>query len=338
MTGLSNRNGLSLGYRLSLGAGLSLGDGLSFSGARSFSFVGSGLPVGATLTRASTGWYFDSSVSLTSAAVDVARFTYDPAGTGLQGLLVEPAATNSVPNASAGGAVPGTPGTAPNNWAVSGIINAVTRTIVGSGTENGVPYVDIRYVGTPSATSSLVISPEASGVVAAVAGQSWAGQMYLRLVGGAFTNLLAYLQFVTFNNVGGVTDINNGPVINPTTAALKAQQFGNMRTLIGATTVSVIHRLVLEYTIGLAIDVTVRVGLPQLVQAPAASSPIVTTSAAVTRAADVLSLAMPNGTYNIDITRVSGVTNLTGVVVTGGTYAVSTDPSPLRNIATRRTA
>ncbi|HTE37215.1 MAG TPA: hypothetical protein VK630_11780, partial [Reyranella sp.] len=76
-----------------------------------FNFLSGTLPAGATLTRASIGWYFNSSLALASAATDVGRWTYDPTDGGLQGLLVEPAATNSFRNASAAGAVAGTPGT-----------------------------------------------------------------------------------------------------------------------------------------------------------------------------------------------------------------------------------
>lgn len=39
----------------------------------------------------------------------------------------------------------------------------------------------------------------------------------------------------------------------------------------------------------------------------------------------------------IDIERLSGVTRLSGQVVTGGTYTVPTDVSPLRRVALRRT-
>jgi len=73
-------------------------------------------------------------------------------------------------------------------------------------------------------------------------------------------------------------------------------------------------------------------------QGSGASSPIKTSSAAVTRAADVLSLAMIDGTYDIDITRASGVTNVVGTVVSGGSYTVPTDRSPLQSVVARRVA
>lgn len=55
------------------------------------------MPTGVTFTRASTGWYFNSSGNLTSAATDVPRFDYGvPGGVVLFGLLTEKASTNNL--------------------------------------------------------------------------------------------------------------------------------------------------------------------------------------------------------------------------------------------------
>ncbi|MGQ3301774.1 hypothetical protein [Reyranella sp.] len=63
------------------------------TGPRTYSFLNGALPPGAPLTRASTGWYFDSAGVLQSAANDAPRFTYGPSTLALQGLLNEPART-----------------------------------------------------------------------------------------------------------------------------------------------------------------------------------------------------------------------------------------------------
>lgn len=62
---------------------------------RVFEFSGGVMPVGATLTRASAGTRIDASGALVSEAADVARFDHDPATGAVRGLLVEPAATNA---------------------------------------------------------------------------------------------------------------------------------------------------------------------------------------------------------------------------------------------------
>ena len=310
---------------------------ISFVGG-TFFFLGGSLPPGATLTRASTGWYFDSSGVLQSASTDVARFTHNPGTLALEGLLVEPAATNSIRNASAGGAVPGTPGTAPTNWVVTSSLNNVTREIIGTGTEDGIPYIDVKYSGTPNATATIAIRSEATSIVAATLGQTWVAGQFVRLVGGTLTNLTNIATVILEANSGGIVVASGSAATAPTSAALRTQWFKYTRVLSNVTVAFVAQDFRFTHTNGQAIDATFRIGLPQLVQAPAASSPIVTTSAAITRAADVLSLALVDGTYSIDITRASGVTNLTGVAVSGGSYTVPTDVSPLQSVIARRTA
>lgn len=54
------------------------------------------------------------------------------------------------------GAAAGTPGAMPINWSVAGLLNGITRSIVGTGTENGIPYVDIRFAGTATSSFSRV--------------------------------------------------------------------------------------------------------------------------------------------------------------------------------------
>lgn len=71
------------------------------AGNRSYDFSGATMPAGATLERASTGTRFNSSGVLVSAAIDAARFDYDPATLALLGLLVEPQRTNHAPNSAA---------------------------------------------------------------------------------------------------------------------------------------------------------------------------------------------------------------------------------------------
>jgi len=86
-----------------------------------------------------------------------------------------------------------------------------------------------------------------------------------------------------------------------------------------------------SYTTGTAIDLTLRIGSPQLEQQAVASSPIPTTAAAVTRPADVLTLATTPGTYDIQIQRRSGSTLLAATAV-GTSYVVPSDPSPLVSV------
>jgi hypothetical protein len=73
------------------------GGGLAATaGGASFdqSFLTGSLGTGAVFTRASAGWYYNSSGVLVSAAVNAPRFDYDPVTLQPKGLLLEDTATN----------------------------------------------------------------------------------------------------------------------------------------------------------------------------------------------------------------------------------------------------
>jgi hypothetical protein len=57
---------------------------------------GGALPSGATFTRGSSGWYFNSAGVLTQAGLNVARFDYDPSTFTPLGYLAEPQSTNAI--------------------------------------------------------------------------------------------------------------------------------------------------------------------------------------------------------------------------------------------------
>lgn len=59
-----------------------------------YDFVTGSLPTGVSFTRASSGWRYNSAGLLVSEATDVPRFQYDPATLTPRGLLIEAAATN----------------------------------------------------------------------------------------------------------------------------------------------------------------------------------------------------------------------------------------------------
>lgn len=300
-----------------------------------FNFGGS-LPPGVTLTRASTGGYFDSAGVLQSAANDVARFNYNPSTLALEGLLNEPARTNGIRNNTTVGGVAGSPGTAPTLVGLSAAPAGVTRTI-SFGTEDGFEYIDVSYAGTPTSSSALTLNGAISSSIAGTSGQTFTNSMYGRLVAGSFTNVALEIR-VLGRLGGGSTSESTVSTISPTSAALRTQRYSITRTMTNPLTVTVDGYFAANYTNALPFDFTLRIGLQQIELGSDASSPIKTSSAAVTRAADVLSLAMIDGTYDIDITRASGVTNVIGAVVSGGSYTVPTDLSPLQSVVARRVA
>lgn len=290
------------------------------------------LPTDASLTRASTGWYFNSTPALASAATDAGRWNYNPTSGTLEGLLNEAAVTNSLRNATGTG---GSGSTLPTNWLAGGSLATMTQTVTSGQSEDGFACVDVRINGTPNATSSRSFEFDARTQIAALAAQTWVSSPYVRLSAGALTNTTVTHQLREYT-AAGATVATTSSTITPTSAALRTQRFDTTRLLTGGTTAFVNSYVNVAYTSGLAVDLTLRI-FAQLGQVATAGSPIVSTgSAAVTRAADALSLAVRNGTYNVDILRASGAQTLLAQVVSAGTYAVPNDTSPLQTVTLRK--
>jgi len=240
-----------------------------------------------TFTRASTATYFDSAGVLQSAAIDAPRLDFNPSTLAAQGLLIEESRTNSIRNNTMQGAVAGTPGTAPTNWVVSTATgNLTTREIVGTGTENGITYVDVRFVTSGAFTASIYA--DSSTGVAALNGQTWTSSFYIKLAGGSLTNLTMRLSIVENDSGGNFLAGADSAAFVPTSAALRTQRFAQTYTNTNASTAFEWGRIKFEFT-G-AGDVTLRIGLPQLEQGAFATSVIPTTTTALTRSADVASV------------------------------------------------
>jgi len=239
-----------------------------------------------TFTRASTATYFDSAGVLTSAAIDAPRLDYNPSTLAAQGLLIEEARTNSIRNNTAQGAVAGTPGTAPTNWAATTTGGVFTRTIVGTGTENGITYFEVRYQFSGAGTAT--VQYEQGMQIAASNGQTWTQSAYVKLAGGSLTNISEVRNGISENDSGGTFLAGNTTAFTPTSSALSGQRYTHIRTLNNASTAFVVSTT--QIVSSGAADITLRIGLPQLEQGAFATSVIPTTTTALTRAADVASV------------------------------------------------
>jgi hypothetical protein len=251
-----------------------------------------------TFTRASTATYTDSNGIIQLALPNTPRFDHDPVTLAPQGFLIEESRTNSIRNNTMVGTIAGTPGTVPSTWSVTGASNGLARDVVGSGTENGIAYIDIRYYGTTSATSNSAITSESVTQVVASSGQTWVASAYVKLVGGTLANV-TLTNRVNGRDVAGALLESVGTVtISPTSAALGTQRAISVGTLSNVSTARVTQQLVIAYNSGVAVDITLRIGLPQLELGAFATSAIPTTNAAVTRAADVATINTLSPWYN----------------------------------------
>ena len=279
------------------GRGFAFNRGAKVPPTFAFDFLRGSLDSRITFTRASAGTNFNSAGALVTAATDAPRFDYNPSTLIARGLLIEEARTNSLRNNTMVGASAGTPGTRPTNWQTNGAgLGTLTQTISNVTTTNGISTFDVRLSGTTS-TVSYGFRWETDTQIAASNGQVWANSFYVAKVAGATTNITSINSYIEERTgAGGFITSGNGSDLasSLTTTLTRAEQ---VRTLSGGGTVAVVNGgFLLLFSSGVAIDITLRIGMPQLELGAFATSVISTSTVAVTRAADVASITGANFT------------------------------------------
>jgi hypothetical protein len=227
-----------------------------------------------------------------TAAANEARFDHNPVTGESLGLLIEEQRTNSIRNNTMVGAAAGTPGTLPTNW-LDGA-TGLTRTVVGTGTANGVNYIDIRYNGTTSGVIDIQVKVDGNGgPLAGSTGQSWTLSSWVAIVGGSTANITNQWLVLNEYSAGPTYLRSSNAVSNILANGATLTRMSGVITL-GASTTIIEPIVVLRTGSSVAVDITLRIGLPQLEQGAFATSVIPTTTATVTRAADVASITGSN--------------------------------------------
>jgi hypothetical protein len=224
-------------------------------------------------------------------------FNYEPDSDGIlqlvQGIAIEEQRTNSIRNNTMVGAVAGTPGTPPTNWSLYGSQNGLTQEIIGTGMEDGISYIDIKWSGTTIAalTSVTFIATDVTTATVAAAGQTWTSSAYVQLVAGS----LSGLTLTNFGCEGFASNqaylegsYSNFTAFAPSAMSLASRRVAATRTFAGAVAFAR-QRFILSIPAQVFVDFTFRIGLPQLEQGAFVTSPIGTITTAVTRPADLLS-------------------------------------------------
>lgn len=185
--------------------------------------------------------------------------------------------SSSIRNDSMQAAVAGSPGTLPTNWSTS--LSGLTQTVAGIGTENGVDYIDLRFSGTTSGTSVNIFF-DTTVAIAASNGQTWVASLFVKLVGGGFTNITAVRNIALMRDGGGASlgSVLGASIAGSITSALT--RFSDALLLNNASTAFVQPLFQLAVTNGAAVDITLRIGWPMLHQGVAALSPIRTAGTA----------------------------------------------------------
>ena len=186
--------------------------------------------------------YYDGTQWRTAAA-DMPRF--------VPGLQLEGQRTNAIRNSRLSfSSAPSFPqSTLPTYWSQS-TNSGLTVSVVGNGAEGGIDYVDIRFSGTTTAGKQNNLFWEATGAVSASASQVWMQSAFLRLAGGALTNV-STINMYCLDNGGG----SSVPLLTmPTSAALSTQrQSKTFTTAASGVTAFTLLGLVFTFAAG-AID------------------------------------------------------------------------------------
>lgn len=211
-------------------------------------------------------------------------------------LLVEGQRTNSIRNPRAEGTAgtrtgTGNTGALPTFWAQ---VNHATGLSLDAApiTEGGSTGVRLRFSGTTSAAPGAeTIEFETRSGTPLTGGLPYTGSFYVRLVAGVVPATCA-LRFITLDASNALVDNVIAASIAPSTSQ---QRVVAALTLGAAAAKGAFGLHMQSFPAGTACDFTLDVFLPQLEQAPFASSPIlppVGAPAVATRAADVPSLAL----------------------------------------------
>lgn len=309
-----------------------------------FDFTPASMPAGSGQTRASSGTYINSSGVINTATTNTARFTYDPSTLALQGLLNEPSRTNYAPDVNANGGY--------HSWNLFHL----TATELQAGAPDG---TSTNTFGAPNAANNYALFE-----TVVFAGETGPHQVTLS---GHFkqrdTNypLCGMAWAILDNSVTDIWNLSTKAITNQSLAGVGVRNGGGLiefqsgwfRQWIDATSDwagSADHNFYADAQTGdtfTAFNTYGEMISPMAAGASTSdmafwggqveigtgvSSFIYGSSSPVTRAADVTTLTFPNGTYTITIYRASGNTVLSGQTVSGNSYTVPTDISPLQKV------
>jgi len=185
------------------------------------------------------------------------------------GVLIEETRTNGLRNSSMFGASPGTPGTLPTNWTDNGAWpqNGITRTVVGTGTENGIAYIDLMYTGTASSglVDNMVLDGNTPSATAAI-GQTWTASVFSRLVAGSYANLTGGAPSIYIGEWNGGSLGTTSNVFLTNGSSLGASRTSVSRTFTGTTTNLASALVQWNFASGQTYNFTTRLGWPQVEQ------------------------------------------------------------------------
>jgi hypothetical protein len=248
-----------------------------------------------TWSRNSVANRTQSDGNIGSVAANVPRLSYMYGS--CPALLLEPQRTNSIRNSTMQGAST-SPSTLPTNWTTA--TAGLTQTVVGIGTENGLPYIDVQFSGTATATSSQIRFETTTQIVASN-GQTWTSSFWVKEIAApspanSLANILSERDSLGANLATNIQTIT-------ISSTLTRNIF--TRTNTNASTARINNAINAFVTIGNSYDFTIRIAAPQMELGAFATTWIDTTNAAATRLVDTFSR---NNIYTNGLISASGGT------------------------------
>lgn len=216
-----------------------------------------------------------------------------------KGALIEPAAVNLIPNTDMSGAVPGVigaGGSLPTGWrAVMSGGDPFTVEVTDIGVEDGLPYVEVRVQYVSGSNFRIEITDAIAGVEA---DEDWVMSAFFKKVAGTWPseNTAAFMHVQEMGDDG-----NTFPGL-PRSADMEAiTRLDAVWTTTRTGDITLRMRYPQFSGAEENVDVTFRIGPPNLIKAAELSSPIVGSGTAVTRAADALTLNLPASAQNVTL-------------------------------------
>lgn len=237
-------------------------------GAQPLVLVADGAIGAADYARSSAAFGFNAAGALFSAASGVPRFVGSQSR-----LLIERASQNLMLNPRFEGGttgVIGSGGVMPAETSVS-TAGGLTRQVVGFGTEDGIPFFDLRIAGTQSNTSvGLATLGSWDGTV----GQTFALSLCTRLVGGSMAGINTFRLRV--HEKQGASNLSPYTKLDFAAdgTALRLQRRSATHTITGANADGGRLQLAFAPIANQAFDFTWRIGLPQVEAGGVVTSPM----------------------------------------------------------------
>ena len=257
--------------------------------------------------RSSNAYYINPNRVLALANTDELRYTrYDDYGA--PQVLIEPASNNWVTNPQAYHAS----NSYPTDWGYyAANPGTLTMSEYTRGTEDGIPYIDIRFAGTTSAAGSalLYFNPNNNANGVAVTGTHWTGTVFIKHVGGTWNNISGGQLQMEESDDGVWQNWGVRPWMPNSTARLVDQRGEYVYTIQTAGSNQVVFEYAITWAGAVAIDITLRFALPQLEFGTLSTSPMFNSNSTIgmtSRAADILTI---DGIERTPITESTEVVN-----------------------------